>query len=134
MTTAEKSPVVRYMRRLAATLIPAELSDGQLLERFANQGDETAFAALVWRHGPLVLGVCRRVLGDWHDAEDAFQATFVALSRQATSLRRPESLGPHPRSSVFLHHRGGRRHTDEPTAMVAFDAFRLLYSNWRDGW
>jgi RNA polymerase sigma factor (sigma-70 family) len=94
MTTAEKSPVVRYIRRLATTLASAELSDGQLLERFAHQRDETAFVALVRRHGPLVLGVCRRVLRDWHDAEDAFQATFVALARQAGSLRRPESLGP----------------------------------------
>jgi RNA polymerase sigma factor (sigma-70 family) len=92
--TAEKSPVVRYIRRLAAALASAELSDAQLLERFADQRDETAFVALVRRHGPLVLGVCRRVLRDWHDAEDAFQATFVALARQAGSLRRPESLGP----------------------------------------
>jgi RNA polymerase sigma factor (sigma-70 family) len=94
MTTAEKSPLVRYIRGLAATLAAAELSDAQLLERFAGQGDEIVFEALVRRHGPLVLGVCQRVLRNWHDAEDAFQATFVALARQAGSLRRPESLGP----------------------------------------
>jgi RNA polymerase sigma factor (sigma-70 family) len=94
MTTAENSPVVRYIRRLAVTLASAELSDAQLLERFASQRDEAAFVALVRRHGPLVLGVCRRLLRDWHDAEDAFQTTFVALARQAGSLRRPESLGP----------------------------------------
>ncbi len=94
MTTAEKNPAICYVRRLAVTLASAELSDSQLLERFAGQQDESAFAALLRRHGPLVLGVCRRVLRDWHDAEDAFQATFVALAQQAGSLRRPESLGP----------------------------------------
>jgi RNA polymerase sigma factor (sigma-70 family) len=94
MMIAEKSPVVRHIRRLAATLASAELSDCQLLERFAGHRDESAFAVLVRRHGPLVLGVCRRVLRDAHDAEDAFQTTFIALARQAGSLRRPESLGP----------------------------------------
>jgi RNA polymerase sigma factor (sigma-70 family) len=94
MTTAEDSPVVRCARRLAATLASAGSSDGRLLERFAGQRDEAASAALVRRHGPLVPGVCRRVLRDRHDAEDASQATFAALARQAGSLRRPEPLGP----------------------------------------
>src|SRR5262245_3865328 len=67
-------------------------SDGQLLERFRRDGDETAFALLVQRHGPMVLGVCQRVLKDSHDAEDAFQATFLVLVRKAASLRRPDSL------------------------------------------
>ena len=91
MTTAENSPVVRYIRGLGATLAPAEWSDAQLLERFAEQGDEIAFEALVRRHGPLVLGVCRRVLGDWHDAEDAFQATFLVLLQKAASIREHDS-------------------------------------------
>ncbi len=56
-------------------------SDHQLLERF-NSGDESAFVILVRRHGPMVLGVCERVLGHRDDAEDAYQATFLALSRQ----------------------------------------------------
>ena len=66
------------------------LTDGQLLERFGTRGDaaaELAFAALVERHGPMVLGVCRRVLGDEHAAEDAFQTTFVVLVEKAGALR-----------------------------------------------
>ncbi len=69
------------------------LSDRQLIERFAASRDEAAFAALVARHGPMVLGVCRQLLGDHHHAEDAFQAVFLVLARKAPSLREPELLG-----------------------------------------
>jgi RNA polymerase sigma factor (sigma-70 family) len=80
-------------RNPAAARADGEEADGQLLERFAAQRDEAAFAALVKRYGPLVLGVCRRVLFHEQDAEDAFQATFLVLVRHARSIRKPDSLG-----------------------------------------
>jgi RNA polymerase sigma factor (sigma-70 family) len=73
------------------------LSDGQLLDRYlegASDSAEGAFAQLVERHGSMVLATCRSVLRDWHDAEDAFQATFMILARRADSLRVMDSLGP----------------------------------------
>jgi RNA polymerase sigma factor (sigma-70 family) len=73
------------------------MSDGQLLEQFTAQtgaDSELAFEAIVQRHGPMVLGVCRRVLGDDHAAEDAFQATFMVLALRPRAIRMPESSGP----------------------------------------
>jgi RNA polymerase sigma factor (sigma-70 family) len=83
-------PVLRCIRRLSGSQ-PA--ADHDLLDSFRGRQDEDAFAALVERHGPLVLGVCRRVLHNEHDAEDAFQSTFLVLARKAGSIRQRESLG-----------------------------------------
>ena len=77
--------------------VVAGTSDGQLLERFTRRqagASEAAFEEIVRRHGPMVLGVCHRELGDRHAAEDAFQATFLVLTLRAHSVRQQESLGP----------------------------------------
>jgi RNA polymerase sigma factor (sigma-70 family) len=87
MSNRSLDAVVRQIQRVAGRRAGSELNDRQLLERFARQRDEDAFAELVRRHGALVYGVCRRVLGHVQDAEDAFQATFLVLARKAGSAR-----------------------------------------------
>jgi RNA polymerase sigma factor (sigma-70 family) len=93
MSDTHMGLVLRQIRKLAAGPADAPPSDGNLLERFVAHREETAFAELVRRHGPMVLGVCRSVLHNWHDAEDAFQATFLILARDAAAVRRGEALG-----------------------------------------
>src|SRR5262245_51286220 len=77
---------------------PLTAADAALIRRFARDRDESAFAALVDRHGPMVLGVARRVVGDHHTAEDVVQATFLVLARRAGRLRHPAAL------PAWLHH------------------------------
>ncbi len=85
--------VGQLLRHPAPIGTTEEQTDAQLLKRFASHHDQGAFAVLVKRHGPMVLAVCRRVLRDSHDADDAFQATFMVLVRKAGSLTRPELVG-----------------------------------------
>jgi RNA polymerase sigma factor (sigma-70 family) len=93
MASGQRQSVLRYLRRVVSSKEGVSVADAQLLERFVDQRDEAAFELLVRRHGALVLGVCRRVLRDSHEAEDAFQATFLALARRASSIARHGSVG-----------------------------------------
>jgi RNA polymerase sigma factor (sigma-70 family) len=92
MATSQISEVISHLRRMVLLRDGAGLTDGQLLEGFISRRDETALAALVKRHGPMVWGVCRRILRNYHDAEDAFQATFLVLVRKAASIASRELL------------------------------------------
>ncbi len=97
MAIGENGEILGHVRTLFTFGAIGDLSDGQLLERFATdrgESAELAFAALVERHGPMVLRVCRGVLAEPHDSDDAFQATFLVLVRRARSLWVRDSLGP----------------------------------------
>ena len=92
MAGVRPQQVLRLLFRATELRTDREPSDADLLDRFRNGRDEAAFAALLSRHGPMVLGVCRRLLPQSCDAEDAFQATFLVLVRKAGSISRPELL------------------------------------------
>ena len=93
MPEGQLDALIGTIRRLVGLPPAGDCTDGELLGRYCADRDEAAFGALLQRHGPLVLNVCRRVLGNAHDADDAFQATFLVLARKAGAIRRGESVG-----------------------------------------
>ena len=93
MSTEALNGVVGRLRHSAASRAAAGQSDGALLTEFIDRRDAAAFEALVRRHGPMVLGVCRRLLDNPCDAEDAFQATFLVLVRKAPSVLPRDRVG-----------------------------------------
>ncbi len=122
MAVGQLNAVVQYLHGLARKSASASLSDRDLLRQFIRNRDECAFEILVRRHGQLVLGVCRRVLHHDHDAEDAFQATFLVLVRKAAALRSPESLanwlyGVANRTAMEMRRARVRRQAKEAMAM-----------------
>jgi RNA polymerase sigma factor (sigma-70 family) len=116
--------VLRHLRRVALLSAGEGMSDEQLLEAFLSRRDGAAFEALLRRHGPMVLGTCRRVLRNAHDAEDAFQATFLVLARKAASVRSREVLagwlyGVAYRTSMKARAMNAKRRTREREAAAA---------------
>src|SRR5262245_20997454 len=97
MSPTQLTPVLRHIRKIAAVAPVPPAGDRDLLRRFAERRDQAAFAALVERHGRMVLAVCVQVLQHAQDAEDAFQATFLVLAQHAGSVRKTDAVGS------FLH-------------------------------
>src|SRR5262245_3846868 len=93
MTQATASPILQQIRRIVTGQRSQAASDQDLLRQFAGTQDEEAFHALLQRHGPMVLGVCRSVLRKEAEVEDAFQATFLTLARKAGSVHKAAALG-----------------------------------------
>ena len=128
MTHPPLATVLQHLRGLAGTAAAAEGSDGALLRHFAEHRDEAAFNALVERHAALVWDVCRHVLHDTNDAEDAFQATFLVLAGRAASIRKHESVaswlhGVAHRIALRARTDAARRrvHEREPRSMSSAD-------------
>jgi RNA polymerase sigma factor (sigma-70 family) len=93
MVNEEGTSVIARVRKLADAHMADREDDARLIDRFVRQQDQTAFEALMRRHGPMVLRVCERILGQAQDAEDAFQATFLVFCRKAASLRDRRGVG-----------------------------------------
>ncbi len=126
MASGPSTAVLKQLNTLFQVGAVGGLTDGQLLDRFVQQRDEAAFAALVERHGPMVLRVCRSRLGDRHDAEDAFQATFLVLAQKARSIRESEAvagwlLGVAGRVSAKAQAAARRRSIAEQKAVLSAD-------------
>ncbi len=118
MATSQMSEVIHHLRRAVLLGDGAGQTDGQLLEDYISRHDRAALEALVWRHGPMVWGVCRRVLNNHHDAEDAFQATFLVLIRRAASIASRELLanwlyGVAHQTALKARQTAGKRRTRE---------------------
>jgi RNA polymerase sigma factor (sigma-70 family) len=92
MATRRMNTIIQHLRQAALAHDRAGMTDGELVEAFIARKDDETFDALLHRHGPMVMGVCFRVLRNHHDSEDAFQATFLVLARKASSVRPREQV------------------------------------------
>lgn len=122
MAAGQLEAVIQFLHAVVRKDASKWLSDGELLRRFIRQRDQNAFEALIQRHGPMVLGVCRRVLRQNQDAEDAFQATFLVLVRKASPLRTPSTVanwlyGVANRTALELKRARARRRAKEALVM-----------------
>ncbi len=141
MARESSSTIVKQIGVLFRTGTATGVSDGCLLDRFRHgpgEEAEVAFAVLVERHGPMVLSVCRRILGDRHDAEDAGQAVFLVLARQASAIRRTESVaswlyGVAARVAARARLDAARRRQRERLGVEVAMAMRDIYGSDRDG-
>ncbi len=135
-----RSQLDKVLTHLRGILVPRgddAPSDAQLLERFTRLREEASFAALVQRHGGLVFGVCRRLLADVQDAEDAFQATFLVLAQKAGSIRNREAVGSWLygvayRIAARARSATQRRRTAEQQAVLLPSEEPLAEIVWRD--
>jgi RNA polymerase sigma factor (sigma-70 family) len=136
MADEQPGPVMQTLHQTASPPPDGDLADRYLLERFVTAQDQAAFAALVQRHGPMVLGVCRRLLHDAHEAEDAFQATFLVLVHKARSISRPELLGPWLHGVAYhtaaRARQAARRRAREREAAAMPDDDPAVEVMWRD--
>jgi RNA polymerase sigma factor (sigma-70 family) len=140
--TTTLGTVVKRLRDIAGTSRDGGLNDGALLERFAKDQDQAAFEVLLWRHGPMVLGVCQRLLRVEQDREDAFQATFLTLARKAGSIANREAVASwlykvayrvaldarHLSSRIALHEKNGLELSAAGNDSVGQIAQRELYT------
>src|SRR5882757_3143914 len=92
MAVNQLGSIVRFVHTIKSQEESAQLADDRLLARFVSERDESAFTALVKRHNAMVMGVCRRILTDHHQAEDAMQATFLVLARKAASIKQRQAV------------------------------------------
>jgi RNA polymerase sigma factor (sigma-70 family) len=137
MANQSASPLLAFIRRIAVLRTPCDLTDGELLQRFAVQDDQWAFAALMHRHGPMVLGVCQSILQNVQDAEDAFQATFLVLVHKSRAVVKPDSVaswlhGVAYRLALKARAEAARRRTHEKQAVTAPTREPQEEVIWRD--
>jgi len=129
--------LVRHIHRMIGEITGPDHSDRVLLARFIAQGDHAAFTALVHRHGPMVRGVCQRLLGPSADVDDAFQATFLLLVRKAVSIRKADSVASWLYGVAYRVARGirngvARRHAMERKAVQRAPDDPGMLAAWRE--